>query len=88
MPKESEFEQTIPKLYRRKYEDIAMLFWVEAQMKLLPTLTLDQALTAYFKHIGCQYFDISCERVKLSRLRSEFIDLRYEASKKNRGLTK
>ena len=84
MPKETIFEQTIPKLYRRKFEDISMLFWVEAQLKLVPTVTIEQSLTSYFKQIGVSDFDIACERVKLSKLRAEFIDVKYESSKTNK----
>ena len=84
MPRETTFEQAIPKLYRRKYEDIAMLFWVEAQCKLVPTVTVEQALMSYFKNIGCDNYDVQCEKVKLSRLRAEFIDCKYEDSQKNK----
>ena len=84
MPLETNFEKTIPKLYRRKYEDIGMLFWVEAQKEVVPTITIEQAITGYYKFIGFDDFDVTCEKVKLSKLRSEFIDCKYETTKKNR----
>ena len=83
MPKETRFEQVIPKLYRRKYEDIGMLFWVEAQKEVIPTITVEQAISGYFKFIGFDNFDVTCEKVKLSILRAEFIDCKHEYSKTN-----
>lgn len=82
MPPEKDFEKTIPKLYRRKYEDIGMLFFVEAQKSIVPTITIEQALYSYFRFIGADNFDVKCARVTYSRLKAEFIDLKYETSKK------
>ena len=77
MPKLNEIERPIPKLYRRKYEDIGMLFFVEGQISIIPTITIKQALFNYFKYIKADDFDIKCAEVTLSRLRAEFIDLNY-----------
>ena len=81
MPAETTFAKAIPKLYKRKYEDIAMLFFVEGQKQIIPTITADQALTNFFRFAGVEGFDIACAKVLLSRLRAEFIDLNYETTK-------
>ena len=84
MPKEKESHRLIPKIYRRKYEDLSMFFWVLAQQKIIPTCTDEQALYSYFNYIKDEDFNIECARVTLSRMRAEFIDLNYnETSKKN-----
>ena len=77
MPKESDYSQCIPKLYRRKYEDIAMLFFVEGQKSIVPTITIEQALYNYARYTRIDNFDVKSAAVTLSRLRAEFIDLNY-----------
>jgi hypothetical protein len=81
MPAETTFAKTIPKLYKRNFEDIAMLFFVEGQKQVIPTITSEQALVNYFRFAGIEGFDIACAKVILSRLRAEFIDLNYETTK-------
>jgi hypothetical protein len=81
MPKENIIEKTIPKLYRRKYEDLGMLFFVEGQLTVIQTITVKQALYNYFKFINADNFDIKCAEVTLSRMRAEFIDLKYTNAK-------
>jgi hypothetical protein len=84
MPKEIDYTKTIPKIYRRKFEDIGMLFFVEAQKQIVPTITVNQSLCNYAKFIGIDNCDIHSMEVTLSRLRAEFIDMNYEAAKKNK----
>ena len=78
MPKEKQFEKTIPKLYRRKFEDIAMLFWVEGQRKLVPTLTMEQSLCGFFNEIGSDDWDLASAQATISVLRREFVNLKYD----------
>lgn len=77
MPTESDYAKCIPKLYRRKYEDIAMLFFVEGQKSVVPTITIEQALYNFAKFTKIDDFDVKSASVTLSRLRAEFIDLNY-----------
>jgi hypothetical protein len=58
-----------------------MLFWVEAQRRLVPTVTIAQSLASYFEFIHEDDFDITCAQVTMSRLKAEFIDLQYEKDK-------
>ena len=81
MPKLKDSERTIPKIYRRKYEDIAMLFWVEAQRDIVPAVTVEKSLYRFFVKCGIEDFNIESALVTYSRLKAEFVDLKYESTK-------
>lgn len=85
MPKEKEITKIIPNIYKRKYEDLGMFFFVEGQKSIVPTIKITQAIRKYFEFIGEQENeDIECAMVTFSRMRAEFIDLKYETSQKNK----
>lgn len=85
MPKQKESEKLIPKIYRRKFEDMAMLFFVEGQRKIIPAMTIEQGLYNFYQYIGEDEFNIESAIVIFSQLRAEFIDLKYnEFTKKNK----
>jgi len=85
---EKEFTKVIPRIYKRKYEDVGMFFWIEGQLRVVPTCTIEQALCSYFCFIGVDDYNLESAVVTFSRMRSEYIDLRYnEITKKANGHT-
>jgi len=72
----------IPHIYKMRYEQLGMFFFVEGQKQIVPTITLSQAIANYYKFINEQY-DYNVAIVTLSRLRTEFIDLNYNKSCNN-----
>ena len=77
MPKLKELEKLIPKIYRRKYEDLGMFFWIEGQLRVVPTCTIEQALCSYFCFIGVDDYNLESAVVTFSRMRSEYIDMKF-----------
>jgi len=83
MPKEKSYTISIPRIYKRKYEDMGMFFYIEGQLKIVPTCTVEQALHSYFCFIGVDDYNIESAIVTFSKMRSELIDMRYnEITKK------
>lgn len=52
MPRFKDYTISIPAIYKRKYEDIAMFFWVEGIRSKIPACTIEQAIYEFFKYIG------------------------------------
>jgi hypothetical protein len=79
MPKgrEQEFKECIPKIYKRNYETLGLFFFVEGQKQIIPTITVCQAIQNYYKFIGVEEYDYNSVLVTISRMRAEFIDLKY-----------
>ena len=71
-------ELIIPKIYRKKYEDLSMFFFIEAQRQIVPTITNIQAIRNYYRFIKQDLYDINVACVTLSRMRAAFIDFNYE----------
>jgi hypothetical protein len=77
MPKEKEYEKLIPKIYRRKYEDIALLFFVDGQRSIMPAISVEKALYNFFKYISEEDYNIESALTTYQRLKKEY----YESSK-------
>jgi hypothetical protein len=73
MPKEG----FIRKIYKRKYEDVYMLAFVRGMRNVMPALSVEKCLYAYFKELGIRDFNIESSRVEFNRMQNEF----YEAAK-------
>jgi len=80
MPKEKDYSKVVPKIYKKNFYSIAMLFYVEGQKQIVPAVTIEQSLYSYAKLMGFDNFDVKSASVTLSRLRAEFIDLNYETT--------
>jgi len=78
MPKEKEHTKIIPRIYKRKYEDIGMFFYIEGQLKIVPTCTVEQSLCSYFRFVGIENYNLESAVVTFSKMRSEYIDLKYD----------
>ena len=84
MSKDNKCTKLIPRIYKKKYEDIGMFFFVEGQKQIIPTITICQAIRNYYKFIGEQIYDENSSSVTLSRMRESFIDFNYETTKANK----
>ena len=62
----------LPKIYKRNYRDLSLFFWVEGQRKLIPTITVEQSINLYHKHVGETDWDIDSMRVTYNRMKKEF----------------
>lgn len=51
MPKDKRYKGLIPRIHKRKYEDIGMFFWIEGQRKLVPAATVEQCILQFFDYI-------------------------------------
>ena len=74
MPKERESEKLIPKIYRRKYEDISMLFFVMGQRSIMPAITIEKAMYNYYRFIGEPDFNIESSLSTFTDLQKEFYE--------------
>lgn len=79
MPKEKTYKGAIARIYKRSYEDIGMLFWVEAQRSLVPGVTIERAIDSYYRFIGEKEFNHDSAMTTYSRMKKEF----YEAAQKD-----
>lgn len=86
MPKDKELTHLIPRMYKWNFENLSLFIWVRAQMSLIGTLTLDQAINNYIR-----YFDITPDdwdkpsiKSTYTRLQKEFFD-KYEDTKTDNG---
>ena len=84
MSKDNECTKLIPRIYKKKYEDIGMFFFVEGQKQIIPAITICQAIRNYYKFIGEQIYDENSSSVTLSRMRESFINFNYETPKTNK----
>lgn len=70
-------DKLIPKIYQRRYEDIALFFYVMGQRDIVPAITVEKAMYNFYKAIGEEDFKIESSLTTFSRLQKEF----YESSK-------
>lgn len=72
MPKVTESDKLIPKIYRRNYTDIAMLFFIDGQRSIMPAITVEKAMYNFFKFIGESDYNIESKLATYSLLKKEF----------------
>ena len=87
MPKDKELTRLIPRIYKWNYENLALFIWVKAQMSLIRTITLDQAIQGYMKFTGITFEDWDLDSMKstYTRLQNEFYDcMKNESAKENK----
>ena len=78
MPKEREYEKTIPALHRKKFLDIALYFYVTGQMDTLPTINIKQAIVLFLKrHKICEDgWNLENAQQTYSKIRNEIINFK------------
>lgn len=74
----------IPKIYKRNYSDLSMLFIVEGQRLIMPAISIEKALYNYFKYIEEENYNIESALTTFQRLKREL----YESAKTDRGTIK
>lgn len=80
MPKEKNYTELIPRIYKRQYEDIGMFFFVEAQRQIIPLITIEQGIVNFFRYTGVKDFNLDSAMTTYTRLKTEF----YEAAKSHK----
>ena len=75
MPAEKDIEKTIPKLYRRKFEDMALLFYVEGQRDIMPAVTVEKAVINFFRKIDCDDYNLESAMTTYMNLKKEYFEL-------------
>jgi len=88
--REKEIVKLMPKFYRWNAYNTSMFFFIKAQLMLFPTMTLDQAITNYYKFTSIDEgeWDRMAIRTQYSRMQQEFYqDQRDECTKANKGVT-
>jgi len=74
MPVEKELTKLIPRIYKYNAENLGLFFFVKGQLAILPTMTLEQAITKYFKFIGSSPddWDVLSARTTYNRMQTDF----------------
>jgi hypothetical protein len=75
MPRTKNIEKTIPKLYRRKFEDVALLFYVRGQVSIMPAVTIEKAIINFFREIGDEDYNLESAITTYMNLKKEYFDL-------------
>jgi hypothetical protein len=73
MPKTKECTKLIPRIYRRNAENMMMFSWVNGQRKVVPAITIEQAIWSYFKFAGIDDWDMESARVTYQQMQNEFL---------------
>jgi hypothetical protein len=76
MPVEKELTKLIPKIHKYHYENLGLFFFVKGQLKILPTMTLEQAILDYFRFAGISVdeWDIDSAKTTFNRMQHDFYD--------------
>lgn len=77
MPVTKQSDKLIPKIYRRKYEDIALLFFVDGQRAIMPAVSIEKAIINFFRHVREEDYNLESALTMYSRLKKEY----YESTK-------
>ena len=83
---EKEIVKLMPKFYRWNALNMSMFFFIKAQMQLFPTLTIDQAISNYYKFMDMDEgeWDRMSMRTQYGRMQCEFFnDQRSECTQKD-----
>lgn len=82
--REKELVRLMPKFYRWSIYNASMFFFVKGQFMLIPTMTLDQAISNYYRFtdITEDEWDRMSIRTTYTRMQQEFYnDLKSECAK-------
>lgn len=71
MPKQT--NELIPKIYKKTFETIGLFFWVEAQKKILPTITVRESIEKYLHYCGYEC-DFEVARTTYERMKKEYLN--------------
>ncbi len=76
MPVEKECTKLIPKIYKHHAENIGLFFWIKAQVTIVPTVRIEQAILSYMKFTGITLdeWDIENARRTYQRMQNEYFE--------------
>jgi hypothetical protein len=74
MPKQKLCTKLIPRIYKRNAENLMMFAWVNAQKKIVPAVTIEQAIWSYFNFCDIDDWDIESARTIFSQIQKEFYE--------------
>jgi hypothetical protein len=74
MPKEKACLKLIPRIYKRNAEDLGLFFSVKAQQKIVPTVTIEQAIWNYFAIADIDDWDMECAKTIYFRMQNEYFE--------------
>ena len=82
MPTEKEITKLIPRIYKANHENLGLFFFVKGQLKILPTMKLEQAIMDYFRFIGVSVddWDLDCARSTYTKMQHDFYNKGDESS--------
>ena len=82
MPTEKEITKLIPRIYKANHENLGLFFFVKGQLKILPTMKLEQAIMDYFRFIGVSVddWDMDCARSTYTKMQHDFYNKGNESS--------
>lgn len=74
MPVEKGLTKLIPRIYKYNTENLGLFFYVKGQLKILPTMSLDQAVANYFKFLEITYkeWDLDSAKTTYNRMQKDF----------------
>jgi len=78
MPKEKKYKSTIAAIYKRRYEDIGMFYFIEGQRYVVPMVTIEQAIENFFRYMGIREFNADSAMTTYSRMKKEYFDSQKE----------
>lgn len=71
MPVEKELTKLIPRIHRCNFENLGLFFFVRGQLKILPTMSVEQAIKNYFKFAEISIDDWDLEGAKTTYYRMQ-----------------
>lgn len=74
MPKSKECTKLLPRIYKKNAENMMLFAWVNAQKKLVPTVTTEQAIWQYFKFFGIDNWDIESAHITYQKIQKEYFE--------------
>ena len=73
MPKDKEFTKLIPRIYKVNAENLMLFTWVNAQRRIIPTMTLEQAIWGFMKECDIDW-DMESAISTYGRLQKEYYE--------------
>lgn len=74
MPKEKECTKLISRIYKANAENQLLFSWVNAQKKIVPTITIEQAIWSYFNFFGIDDWDMESARMTYQKLQRFYFE--------------
>lgn len=76
MPKEKCLTKVIPNIYKRNAENIMLFCWVKSQQQIVPTVTIEQAISNFFRFacINIDEWDMDCAKSTFNKLQRDYYE--------------